>query len=306
MKLLITGAWGDARKFIPLLKNDGHDVYFTQYEKDDLPCDPSMIEGVVCNGLFLHHDIKQFSSLKFIQLTSAGTDRVPVQYIKEKNISLFSARGVYSIPMAEHAVFSVLCFYRNYDFFRNNQKNHLWKKDYQLRELFGKKVCIIGCGSVGTECAKRFAAFGCEILGIDVLPAARQPFENIYGVENITEIAKISDIIVLCLPLTEKTEGIVDKDFLSCLKSGCVLVNISRGKIINTKDLIKAVSEKELYAALDVFDDEPLNAESPFWNMNNVLITPHNSFVGSGNAARLNKTILKGIENGTGRCQKNL
>ena len=178
MRLLITGAWKEAEKFISQLEGYGHRVIFMQQEADRLPCEPSWAEGVVCNGLFLHHEIEAFTNLKYIQLTSAGLDRVPVEYIRKHKIALNNARGVYSIPMAEFAVCGVLQIYKKAALFRENQKTHLWEKHRDLLELYGKNVMIIGCGSVGTECAKRFSAFGCRIIGIDLKPFDSPDFDR--------------------------------------------------------------------------------------------------------------------------------
>ena len=110
MKLLITGAWRQAKDYIKIIEQMGHQVIFLQYEKDELPCVPEWIEGVICNGLFLEHSIEQFTNLKYIQLTSAGFDRVPMDYIKEHGIQIRNARGYtvfqwQSLPFVEFCSF---------------------------------------------------------------------------------------------------------------------------------------------------------------------------------------------------------
>ena len=166
MKLLVTGAWRHTQEQLTDLEKKGHYIYRMQNEKDDVPCEYDQIEGVICNGLFLFHPIEKFSSLKYIQLTSAGFDRVPMDYLNHYGIEVHNARGVYSIPMAEFAISSVLQIYKHYDFFRENQRNHRWDKQREILELYGKRVCIVGCGNVGTECAKRFNAFGCLVYKV--------------------------------------------------------------------------------------------------------------------------------------------
>ena len=126
MKLLITGAWRQAKDYIKIIEQMGHQVIFLQYEKDELPCVPEWIEGVICNGLFLEHSIEQFTNLKYIQLTSAGFDRVPMDYIKEHGIQIRNARGVYSIPMAEFAICGVLQLYKQASFFMKKKQEHSW------------------------------------------------------------------------------------------------------------------------------------------------------------------------------------
>lgn len=296
MNLLVTGAWRDAETYIPLLQERGNQVAFLPNEAGALPCDPAWVEGVVCNGLFLYHDIQKFTSLRYVQLTSAGFDRVPAAYLAKRGVTLKNARGVYSIPMAEHAVAMTLYFYRNLRLFAQQQKNKVWQKDRNLRELSGRTVCIIGCGSVGTECAKRFCAFGCEVIGLDIDPAEKEGFQKVNDIKNREAVLCAADVVILTLPLTEHTKGMADETFLRSLKDGCLLVNIARGGIIRTDALIKALRERELYAALDVFEEEPLDADSPLWSMENVLITPHNSFVSDKIGDRLSRLIAEGLE----------
>ena len=117
MNILVTGAWKCTREDMEQLKNKGHQVAFMQFEQEQLPVQAQWVEAVVCNGLFLHHDIRSFSNLHHIQLTSAGFDRVDVDYIRQQNIALYNARGVYSIPMAEFALCGVLQLYKQSRFF---------------------------------------------------------------------------------------------------------------------------------------------------------------------------------------------
>ena len=292
MKLLVTGAWNDAQSHIDELKAHGAHVLFMQQEKDELPCDPSEIEGVICNGLFLHHDIHEFTSLKYIQLTSAGFDRVPLDYIKEHKIEIHNARGVYSVPMAEHAVMGVLDLYRRSSYYDNNKKNHTWQKRRDLRELNGKTVMIYGCGSVGTECAKRFKAFGCRLIGIDPFIRQSDDFEAIGNLNDSVLYLPDADIVIITVPLTEETHHFFNKEMIGMMNCEAVLVNISRGQTVDTSALIDALKSNKLYGAvLDVFESEPLSEDSPLWDMENAVITPHISFIGDGNSERLWKCI---------------
>ena len=140
MKLLVTGALKCLPSDISLFETLGRKVVFMKDEKGELPCNAEEFEGVICNGLFLYHPIEQFENLKFIQLTSAGYDRVPMDYVKEHNIKIFNAHGVYSIPMAEFALGGVLQLYKQSRFFNENQKAHKWDKHRGLLELYVKNV----------------------------------------------------------------------------------------------------------------------------------------------------------------------
>lgn len=296
MKLLITGALKITIGQTEQLKNLGAEIFFMQDEKGILPIEPSMIEGIICNGLFLYHDVKKFANLKFVQLTSAGFDRVPMDYCNDKGIKVLNARGVYSIPMAEFAVMGVLSLYKNSKFFFENQKNAVWEKHRGILELCGRTVAILGCGSVGTECAKRFNAFGCKVIGVDIVKVDNVGFDETYLIEDLDKVLHISDVVVLTLPLTDKTEGLIDADKFGKMKDGCVFVNIARGKIVKTDALTKALENKLFGAVLDVFEEEPLDKNSPLWEMDNVILTPHNSFVSDKNSDRLFMVIMENLE----------
>lgn len=297
MNLLVTGAFSCTKEQIEYIESLGHKVIFMQQEKDELPCDYSIIDGIIGNGIFLYHPIEKFSSLKFIQLTSAGFDRVPMDYVKEKEITIYNARGVYSIPMAEFALTGVLNLYKKMEFFSQNQKHHIWEKNRGIQELFGKNVLIVGAGNVGNECAKRFTAMGCAVFGCDLYPAKTENFFDVLSLDKLNTLLSKADIVVLTLPLTTETKHLFSKAKFESMKYGAVLVNIARGAVINTYDLIEALKTNLGGAVLDVFETEPLDENSPLWDMENVIITPHNSFVGDGNNERLFKVIIKNLEN---------
>lgn len=295
MKLLVTGAWTCASEQLNNLKSLGHEVVFMQNEKDELPCNPTEVEGVICNGLFLFHDIDNFTSLRFIQLTSAGLDRVPMDKVNLRGIKIFNARGVYSVPMAEYAVWGVLSLYKNAKTFIKNQLQNQWEKNRKVLELFGKTVLIVGCGNVGLECAKRFKVFGVNTIGIDLEERQDEIVGKVYKIADINLALNKADVVVLTLPLTDLTKGLFNQERFNQMKDGSVLVNIARGQIVEESSLLQALENKLLGAVLDVFEQEPLPEDSPLWQKENVFVTPHNSFVGDGNGERLTEVIIKNL-----------
>lgn len=297
MKLLVTGAWNCTKEQLDNLTSIGNEVVFLQNESDPLPDSATDVEGIICNGLFLHHDIEKFPNLKYIQLTSAGFDRVPMDYVKQKGIAIYNARGVYSIPMAEYAVMGVLSLYKNIKFFTENQKNHEWIKNRELTELYGKNALIVGCGNVGNECAKRFFALGMSVSGADIINPDWNYGGKFYFMDQIECALENADVVILTLPLTAQTHHLFGEKLLRHLKKSAVLVNISRGAIIDTPALEKVLKEQKISGAvLDVFENEPLEKDSPLWDMDNVIITPHNSFVSEQNSKRLSDVIIKNLE----------
>ena len=285
MHLLITGAWNSAKEHIPELTAMGHEVAFLQQEKDALPVDPAWVEGVIGNGLFLYHPIGSFPNLRFIQLTSAGYDRVDMDYVNAHAIEIHNARGVYSTPMAEFALWGVLDVYKGGRGFSESQKAHAWVKQRNLRELKGKTVSIIGCGDVGTECKKRFEVFGCHVIEVH------------RDMQNLREALTDGDILIVTIALTSETRHLLGAAEFGSMKTDALLVNLSRGAVVDTEALIAWLRDNpQANAVLDVFEEEPLAPDSPLWDMNNALLTPHNSFVGDGNEGRLWDQLFACIE----------
>lgn len=305
MKVLMTGAFNCTEEQKLNIEKLGFEIMFQQMENEPLTEEMFQAEAVICNGLFLYNDLEKFPNLKFIQLTSAGLDRVPVERINKRNIKLHNARGVYSIPMAEWAVTGVLSLYKHLNAFSDNQKEHKWIKDRTVKELSGDTVCIVGCGSVGAECAKRFKAFGTTIVGVDIYEPSCEFFDEYFNITCVSEALKTADVIVLTLPLTEQTKNMFNKELFSDCKNGAILVNIARGAVVDENDFINALNSGKLSGAvLDVFCNEPLSENSELWNMKNVLITPHNSFVSQKNQERLYNLVYKNLSDYKGEFLK--
>lgn len=297
MNLLITGAFKLTDFQSDAIRQLGYDIISMPHEDGKLPAEPTEIDVVVCNGLFLHHDIRLFKNLKFIQLTSAGLDRVPIDYIRDNGIELHNARGVYSIPMAEWVVMRILEIYKSLDSFNRNQKEKVWEKHRNLREVSGTKVAIIGAGNVGQEIAKRLSAFGAHVTGFDIHESPTPSFEKIELISRFRSVVGEYDIIILTAPQTPETKKMIGEEILSSLKNGAVIVNVSRGSLIDEKALERILpNRKDIYAVLDVFESEPLSSESKLWEMDNIKISPHNSFVGDGNQQRLFQVVMNNLK----------
>lgn len=294
MNLLITGAWQQAKEHIAEIEAMGHTVAFLQFEMDELPCVYDWVEGIIGNGIFLTHPIEKFTNLRYIQLTSAGFDRVPMDYVEAHGITIHNARGVYSIPMAEFAASGVLQLYKKANFFRENQQKHQWIKNRDIMELYGKTVLIVGCGSVGTECAKRFKAFGCKVVGIDVTVREDENYDAIKLLNTLDDELPEADVLLLTVPLTDETRGLMNGERMTLLKRDAIIVNISRGSVVDQVALEQCIDSIG-GAVLDVFVDEPLPEDSVLWDKGNVLVTPHNSFVGENNGKRLGDLLLSNL-----------
>ncbi|MCR4889250.1 MAG: hydroxyacid dehydrogenase [Ruminococcus sp.] len=295
MKLLVTGAFAWKKEYMDILADMGIEVVYSEREDSELSQEAKTADAVICNWLFVHHDIDDFKNLKYIQLLSAGLDRIPLDRINERGITVRNARGVYSIPMAEFAVSGVLELMKHKAFFCGNKKAHMWEKKRDLDELFGKNVLIVGCGSVGSETAKRFSAFTDEVYGVDLYPPKEFSwYKDIRPLSELDAMLEKADVAVLTLPLTNETFHLFDRERMLSMKKGAVLVNIARGSVIDEKAVPEVMSHLGGLVA-DTFEKEPLPADSPLWELENAVITPHNSFASNANQERMWDVCLKNI-----------
>ena len=261
------------------LEKPGYEVVYKDEKTVSFSEDIEDIDILVTFDCFKKLDIDKFPNLKWIQLLSAGINQVPKDKILKRNILLTNARGVYSIPIAEWIVLKTLEMFKNSKEFHEKQKNKVWKQNTHLLELYGKTIGFIGTGSIAQEAAKRFEGFGVNIVGINTSGRQVDHFHECYSVDKLKEIVKKCDVVVVTIPYTDETYHLIDKDVLDSMKDEAYIVNIARGVIIDEKALVENLkSGKIKKAALDVFEKEPLPEDSPLWEMENVYISPHNSW----------------------------
>lgn len=300
MKTLVTGALQASREDLDQLCSLGLEITLHPDERQPVN-HPEQYEAVICNGLFLYNNIQTFSSLKYIQLTSAGMDRVPMDYIQSHGIEIHNEAGVYSIPMAEWTVMRILELYKNARKLFENQAECRWEKDRTWQELFGRKACIIGFGAYGQETAKRLKAFGVQVLVVNRTIKDSPWVDEFYPLEQLEYCLGQADIVILAIALADETRHLMNKARLAAMKPGAILINAARGGLIDEAALLEALEAEHIAgAALDVFEAEPLSEDSQPWKADHVLVSPHNSFIGDRTHHRLFKLLLHNIVNYTG------
>ena len=174
-----------------------------------------------------------------------------------------------------------------------NQQLKLWNKERFLPELRGKHVLILGCGAVGQACACRFAAMGCTVTGIARASRFITGFESVHTLTSLPALLPAADVVILAIPATPATKQLFNAETFERMKPTSILVNIARGELVDETALVAALNDGQLAGSvLDVFTEEPLSSDSPLWEMPNVIITPHNSFVGDRNLDRLTQKII--------------
>jgi phosphoglycerate dehydrogenase-like enzyme len=209
----------------------------------------------------------QMTGLRVVQLLSAGADAWIGQL--PSGVTLCDARGVHDSSTSEWAITAVLAYLRDFPHFAREQAARRWS--YRMTdELVGKRVLIVGAGSIGEALARRLAPFG-----VSVTRVARHARDGVHGVDELPSLLPNADIVVVIVPLTEATTGLVDAKFLAAMPDGALLVNAARGPVVDTEAITAEASSGRLGFATDVTEPEPLTEDHPLWTMPNVLITPH-------------------------------
>ncbi|MEC0228951.1 D-2-hydroxyacid dehydrogenase [Paenibacillus alba] len=221
--------------------------------------------------------MKLASKLKWMQTLSAGVDKLPLQELAERDIPLTNARGVHTIQMSEFTLSLMLQWVRKANLLHEQKLNKIWNHEVQVGELHGKTLGIIGAGAIGDAVARKAKAFDMKVIGLNRSGDPQLSFDStVSGEEGLNALLSQSDFIVLLLPSTAKTRGFITKEHLALMKPSALLINLARGDVIDEAALITALQEGKLAgAALDVFEQEPLPASSPLWQLDNVILTPH-------------------------------
>lgn len=214
--------------------------------------------------------------LKFFQLTSAGFDGVPLEEYKRKGIIVANAGSTYSVPIAETVVLGILLMVKRLHTNPNNRHAKIRRQYTEIREMYNKKVLIVGAGSIGTEIAKRLSGFDMIVDGYARHMGARSHFNRIIcGRENLLREISTYDYVVLTLPDNESTRGFMNKDIFVRMKKTSVIVNVGRRITLNEKELFEALRNKEIAGAvLDMFERVPNPVTNKFRRLRNVIVLP--------------------------------
>lgn len=215
--------------------------------------------------------------LRWIHVLSAGLDGILVPELRERGVPLTNARGAYSAALGEFAIAGLLHFLRGVPRLRRAQDERRWET-FEPLPLAGRVVGILGYGDIGAAVAARAKPFGVRLVGLRRRPeGVSDPLlERLHGPGELDAFLDGLDDLVLCLPLTPETRGVVGARELVRLRPGAVVVNVGRGAVLDEAALLDALRSGQVRgAALDVFAEEPLPPDHPFWGMDSVLVSPH-------------------------------
>lgn len=272
-KVLILAPCGEIRR-AQLEKTYGErcDFFFEADKETALP------EAEIIIGAPEEIELAKARKLRWLQLSWAGVDAYARMARFPKDVLFTNASGAFGVVISEYVVAGIVAQYRGFGVYRDNQRQHVWRQLDESSTVSGKRAVILGMGDLGSNVAKRLAAFGAHPVGVrrtvrDALPPF---FEAQFPIDRLDEALLDADILINCLPATKQTIGLLTRERLDRLKKGTLFVNVGRGSIVKNDDLIAALKQKQLRGAvLDVLEEEPLAGDCPLWDMENVLLTPH-------------------------------
>jgi D-2-hydroxyacid dehydrogenase (NADP+) len=236
---------------------------------------------ILLAGKFNRELFSNAKKLGWIHTHYAGVERFLFPEFVASEVLLTSSRGIHGTCASDHVMAFILAFNRGLNLFMRFQSERKWMHKeamvFPLDELEGKTIGIIGLGSIGKETARKARAFGMHVIGLSrTRPEKFGYLDEFMTPANLSRLLQKSDFVVLCLPLTHETEGMIGEEQLSQMKPEAILINVSRGRLIRENALVKALKEGRIAGAgLDVVETEPLPTDSELWSLQNVVITPH-------------------------------
>jgi phosphoglycerate dehydrogenase-like enzyme len=229
--------------------------------------------------------------LKWVHSAAAGVASALYPEMRDSGVVLSNSAGVHAIPIAEYVVAGILHFFRGLDVAAEQQRASRWDKafyvseDSLVREMGGARILIVGAGGLGTAVATRLNALGATCIGVRRRPEQGAPpgFSRVVGPDALDAELPEADVVVLTAPATSESTGLLTAGRLKLLKPRSILVNVARGSLVDQEALASALQDGRIRGAvLDVFQKEPLAADSPLWQLRNALLTPHISPVSPG------------------------
>jgi len=224
----------------------------------------------------------QARNLRWIHAMTAGVESLLFPETQNSPVLLSNSKGIHGIPMAEHVLGLMLSFTRRLNLLHRQQQQHLWSRPAidDLHEINGKTIAIVGLGSIGHEIAKKAKAMDMTVIAAKREMTKELFVDRLYPPEQLLEMLADADFVVVTLPLTDTTKNLFGRDQFAAMKPSAYFINVSRGSVVQEDALLTALQSNQIAGAgLDVFVEEPLPEISPFWDLPNVIITPHLSAI---------------------------
>jgi len=288
----VVGPLGGSRIAETVAAVPGIDATIVRRREEMLPALP----GVPVVVTYAWSDDWLSDDLRWIQSVSAGTDQFPIDELRSRGVILTSATGIHEVQVSEHALGLLLAMTRGIDRAIANQQTRTWART-EVHELNGLTLGVLGLGVIGEGLARRASALGMQVIGTKRDPSSYDGVaERVFGSDGTLEVCHQADAVVITLPGTPETRGLVGTTELEALRGGW-LVNVGRGSVVDTQALVAAMRSETLAgAALDVFEDEPLPPESPLWDLPNVIVSPHLAGLSPRYGERLAALFARNLE----------
>ena len=258
---------------------------------------------VITNKVVISKEVMENTNLKLICVTATGMNNIDLESAKQKNIEVKNVAGYSSASVVQLAFSMIFKIMQKLDYYKKYVDEGNWQKsdifthiDKPFFELDGKKVGIIGLGDIGKNFAKKASAFDCEVM---YFSTSGKNSNSAYKQVSLDELLNNSDVITIHCPLNENTKDLLNYENMKNIKDGAILLNLSRGGIINEADLAKIIDEKEIYCGIDVASVEPILEDNPLLNVKNkdrLILTPHIAWASVEARNRLMKMVAKNIE----------
>ena len=241
--------------------------------------------------------LSEGAELRWVHAWGAGINTMPLDRFRERGVVLTNTSGIHAHPISESIFAMILSFSHRLHRYLRAQARGEWQRETDPDEIHGKTMGILGTGAIGTETARLAKAFGMRVVGLRRTADPAPGFDRTYAVEDLDEMLPECDFVVNTLPLTPRTHHLLSDGQFRRMKPTAFYVNIGRGATTDTDALVRALQEKRIGGAgLDVFEVEPLPADSPLWGFENVILMPHNSGVHAAYDERATDILVAGLK----------
>lgn len=249
------------------------EFHFSHKDKSRLPT----ADVLVTYGEDLdEEDIAVAKKLKWIMVASAGVEKMPHKAIAERGITVSNVRGIHKTPMGESVLGHLLALKRSLPEIYENQRQRKWERKFRSTELYGSTALILGPGAIGSEIGRLLQAFGVMTIGCNRSGNQAEHMNEMISFDDLLAKLPEADTVISVLPSTPETQNLLGSEHFTAMKKDAIFMNFGRGDLVDEEVLFEALKNHSIaHAVLDVFEQEPLPDDHPFWALDNVIISPH-------------------------------
>ncbi len=299
MKVVVTDRTGFTKEMCQVIADAGFELMYHADERGvPFTEEEKQCEVLWTHNAFSYNNMEEFPNLKLVMAAMVGLDVQPLDEFARRGITFCNARGVYDIPISEFVLMRLLEMQKRAYVFEEQKRTHSWQQQRLLGHLNDKKAAVLGTGGIGKQIAKRLVAFDVNVTGYNRSGKGQEYFHQVHQISALADEIGQYDMVIIALPKDATTVNLINADMLSRMKETAILVNVGRGGIVNEQDLFEALSKHVIAAAaLDVYETEPLQKDSPLWDLENFYFSPHNSFSSAQNDDQMFAWMMENLCN---------